>query len=133
MDVERDISDTLCIIKHLSLYQEVILNHKKSPIFMVMVRSGVLVAFVPRTHLFPKFIQWLASAMYPKKCFVMNQSGESVFQVTSQLIHQALNYPTSRAYTTFNEESLASYYDDLSPMSLLMLPLSWLLNLVNSL
>jgi len=73
MDVERDIYDTLCTIKHHSLYQEVILNHKKSPIFMAMVRSGVLAAFVPRTHLFPEFIQWIASKMYPEKCFVMNQ------------------------------------------------------------
>lgn len=83
MDVERDISDTLCTIKHLSLYKEVILNHNKSPILMANVRSGVLATFVPRTHLFLEFIQWLASAMYPKKCFVMNQSGENVFQVTS--------------------------------------------------
>ena len=72
MDVERDIFDTLYVIKHPSLYKEVIMNHKKSPIFMEMVRSGVLDSFVPRTHLFPEFIQWLASTMYPKKCFVMN-------------------------------------------------------------
>ena len=79
MDVERDISDTLFTIKHPSLYQEVILNHKKSPIFMAMVKSGVLVAFVYITHLFPEFIQWLASTVYPKKCIAMNQSRESVF------------------------------------------------------
>ena len=115
MDVERDIYDTLHTIKHLSLYQEVILNHKKSPIFMEMVRSSVLAAFVPRTHLFPEFIQWLASTMYTKKFFVMNQSGENVFLVTSQLIHQALNYPIAGTYTIFTEESLVSYYDNLSP------------------
>ena len=72
MNVEQDISDTLRAIKHLSLYQEVILNHNKSPILMAMVSSSVLAAFVPRTHLFPEFIQWLASTMYPKKVFVMN-------------------------------------------------------------
>jgi len=118
MDVERDISDTLYTIKHLSLYQEIILNHKKSPIFMEMVRLGVLVAFVPRTHLFLEFNQWLASAVYPKKFFVMNQSRENVFQVTSQLIHQALNYPVSGTCTTFIEESLISYYDSMSPQEL---------------
>lgn len=118
MDVKRDIFDTLYTIKHLSLYQEVILNHKKSPIFMAMVRLGVLAAFVPRTHLFPEFIQWLASTMYPKKCFVMNQSRENVFQGTSQLIHQALNYLVSGTYTTFTKESLISYYDSMSPQEL---------------
>lgn len=56
MDVKQDISNTLYTIKHLSLYQEVIQNHKKSTIFMAMVRSGVLAAFVPITHLFPEFI-----------------------------------------------------------------------------
>jgi len=83
MDVEHDISDTICTIKHLHLYQEVVLNQKKSLVFMAMVRSGVLASFVPKTHLFLEFIQWLASSMYPKQCFVMNQLGESVFQVTS--------------------------------------------------
>jgi len=83
MDLEHDIFDTFFTIKHLPLYQEVILNHKKSPVFMAMVRVGVLAAFVPKTHLFPEFIQWLASSMYPKQCFVMNQLGESVFLVTS--------------------------------------------------
>lgn len=85
---------------------------------MAMVRSSVLEAFVPKTHLFPKFIQWLASTMYPKKCFVMNHSGENVFQVTTQLIHQALNYPVSGTYTTFTEEYLVSHYDSLSPQDL---------------
>ena len=82
---------------------------------MAMVRSGVIAAFVPITHLFLQFIQWIALAIYPKKCFVMNQVGENVFRVTSQLIHQALNYPVSRTYTTFTEESLISYYDNMSP------------------
>ena len=45
----------------------------------------------------------------------MNQSGESVFQVTSQLIHQDLNYSVFGTYTTFIEKNLVSYYDNLSP------------------
>lgn len=57
-------------------------------------------------------------AMYPKKCFVMNQSGENVFHVFSQLIHQALNYPVSGNYTTFTEESLISYHENMSPQEL---------------
>lgn len=45
----------------------------------------------------------------------MSQSGETIFQVTSQLIHQALDYHVSGTYTTFTEENLALYYDNLSP------------------
>lgn len=44
----------------------------------------------------------------------MNELGESVFQVTYQLIHQAFNYPVFGTYVTFTKDSLVSYYDNLS-------------------
>ena len=93
MDNERDIQDTISSVNHLSFYQQVTLNAESSPVFYAMKKLGVLSACIPKAHLFPKFIRWLVSSMYPGKCFVMNSHGENVLQVSSQLICQALCFP----------------------------------------
>ena len=114
MDTKGDIQDTLCSIIHLPFYQQVILNDKASPVYTAMVKSGVLSACIPKTHLFPEFIYWLVSVIYPGKCFVMNCQGENVLQVSTQLIHQALCYPKSESSIHFSDDSLVNYYDNLA-------------------
>ena len=113
MDTERDTHDTVCSLDHISFYQHVCLNDKASPIYTAMVKTGVLSACIPRTHLFPEFVYWLVSVMYLGKCFVMNFQGENVLQVSAQLIHQALCYPESESYVQFTDDSLMAYYDSL--------------------
>ena len=78
-----------------------------------MVKTGVLSACIPRMHLFPEFVYWLLSIMYPGKCFVMNFQGENVLQVSAQLIHQALCYPESESYVQFTDDFLMAHYDSL--------------------
>ena len=114
MDTERDIQDTICSLHHLSLYQQVCLNDKASPIYTAKVKTGVFSACIPRTHLFPEFVYWLVYVMYPGKCFIMNYQGENVLQVSSQLIRQALCYPESESYVQFTEDSLMAHYDSLA-------------------
>ena len=113
MDTERDIQDTLCSVIHLPFYQQVILNDNASPVYSTMVKSGVLFACSPKTHLFPEFIYWLVSVMYLGKCFVMNFEGENVLQVSTLLICQALCYPESESSIKFSDNSLVQYYDNL--------------------
>ena len=78
-----------------------------------MVKLGVLSTCIPRTHLFPEFVHWLVSVMYPSKCFVMNCLGENVLQVSAQLIRQALCYLESESYVQITDESLAAYHDNI--------------------
>ena len=52
--------------------------------------------------------------MYPQKCFVMNQLGENVFQVLAQLIRQSFCYPSAESYVIFTNESLSTYFQELS-------------------
>ena len=114
MDTERDIQDTICSLEHLSFYQQVCLKDKASPSYSTMVKTGVLSACIPRTHLFLEFVYWLVSVMYPGKCFVMNCQGENVLQVSSQLIRRALCYPDSESYVQFTDDSLMEHYDSLA-------------------
>ena len=108
MDTERDIQDTTCSIIHLLFYQQVILNEKASSVYTSMVKSRVLSACIPKTHLFPEFIYWLVSVMYPGKCFVMNFQGENVLQVSTQLIRQVLCFPEPDSSFQFSEDSLVN-------------------------
>lgn len=93
MDTEGGIQDTLCSIIHLPFYQQVVLNEKASPVFTAMVKSRILSASIPKTHLFLEFIYWLVLFMYPGKLFVMNCQGQNVLQPSTQRIRQALCYP----------------------------------------
>ena len=86
MDTQQDIKDTLCTVEHLPFYQQILLNEKSSLIYSAMFNSGVLSACIQKTHIFPEFVHWLVSALYPGKCFVMNYLGENVLQVTTQLV-----------------------------------------------
>ena len=106
MDTERDIQDTYCSLYHLSFYQQVLLNEKNSPIYTAMEKTGVLTACIPKNHLFPEFINWLVSMMYPRKFFVMNCQWENILQVSDQLIRQALCFPESKSYIQFYLKNL---------------------------
>ena len=114
MDTERDIQDTMCSIIHLPFYQQVILNDNASPVYSAMVKSGILSACIPKTHIFPEFIYWLVSIMYPGKFFIMNSQAKNVLQVFTQLIRQALCYLESKSSIQFSDDSLVQYYDNLA-------------------
>ena len=109
-----DIQDTICFVIHLPFYLQIILNDNASHVYSSMVKSEILSACIPKTHIFPEFIYWLKSIMYPGKCFVMNSQGENVLQVPTQLIRQALCYPESESSIQFSDDSLVQYYDNLA-------------------
>jgi len=81
-----------------------------------MIKFGLLTAFFPQTYLFPEFIHWLVLAMYPQRCFVINGLGESVSQVSSLLIQKEFCYPSIESYLSFSEESLTTYFEELSEL-----------------
>ena len=114
MDSEQDIQDTASSVNHPLFHHQVTLNAKNSPVFSALKKSGVLSACIPKAHFFPEFICWLVSSMYPGKCFIMNSQGENVLQVSTQLIHQAFCFSEDKSSLQFSEDSLASYFENLS-------------------
>lgn len=114
LDSEKDVHDTASSVNHPHLHYQVTLNTDKSPVFSAMQSSGVLSACIPKTHVFPEFISWLVSSMYPGKCFVMNSQGESILQVSAQLMRQALCFPENDSPLQFSEDSLVQYFEELS-------------------
>lgn len=69
---------------------------------------------VPQTFVFPEFIHWLDSSLYPQNIFAMDKLGENILQVSFVLIQQALCFPSSNSYTPFSEETLFSTFQELS-------------------
>lgn len=82
--------------------------------YVVVVKSSLFANIIPQIYVFPEFIYWLVSTLYPKKCFVMNALGENIFQISALLIQQTLVFPHSNLYTPFSKEALLPSFQNLS-------------------
>lgn len=106
MDIERYVFHPLCSLNLMELSENVLAGQIDSLIYSAVVKLGLFSIIIPHTYVYPKFITCLYSSMYPHKCFVMNSVRENIFQASTLLIHQALDFPTSKHYIDFIEETL---------------------------
>jgi len=79
MDTNRDVFDTIFSLDLMELRQYNLVNQKESPVYIAVIKSSLLATTILQTYVFPEFIYWLVSSLYPQKWFMMKKLGENIF------------------------------------------------------
>ena len=78
-----------------------------------MVVSGLYHQITPPVYPVVELICWLRDAYDERRGTFTSAQGNKIFSLSTDIIRQALRFPTSAIYTSFNEMALTSQFTKL--------------------